>query len=162
MRLTLNDWSKMKYQIDPNQDSLLVFTKVRKTKEHSAILYKLLKMRSHNHNISNVNFPTYEEHELFVFSNPYRVWYLIEYGRNCVGSLYLLKSNDVGIFLLPQHLHYFAPAIKYLLSKYKPLPLIKSVRAPFFSINISPDNKDLKRAIENFGGKIMQQTYVIE
>jgi hypothetical protein len=148
-------------EIESNRDSGLTFTRVKKTKEHAAVLYRLLKRRLDSHNISNANLPTYEEHELFVFSNPYRAWYLIQYEQNYVGSLYLLKSNSVGIFLLPRHINFFPPAIEFLISRYKPLPLIKSLRAPFFSINISPENTDLIKAIENFGGKLVQQTYVI-
>jgi hypothetical protein len=148
-------------EIETNKDSRLTFTKVKKTEEHAAVLYKLLKKRLHSHNISNANLPTYDEHELFVFSNPYRAWYLIQYEKNYVGSLYLLKSNSVGIFLLPRYINFFAPAIEFLMATYKPLPLIKSVRAPLFSINISPENADLIKAIGNFGGKLVQQTYVI-
>ncbi len=148
-------------EIESNKYSRLTFTKVRKTEEHAAVLYKLLKKRLYSNNISNTNLPTYDEHELFVFSNPYRAWYLIQYEKNYVGSLYLLKSNSVGIFLLPRHINFFAPAIKFLMARYKPLPLIKSVRAPFFSINISPENADLIKAIRSFGGKLVQQTYVI-
>ena len=152
----------MKYKIESIQDSRLAFIKIKKTEEHASILYELLNMRLHSHNISNSDLPTYKEHESFVFSNPYRAWYLIQYEKNYVGSLYLLKSNSIGIFLLPQHHNFFDYAIKFLISSYKPLPLIKSVRAPFFSINISPENAELIEVIENFGGKLVQQTYVIK
>lgn len=155
------DWLKMIDEIESNTDSGLTFTRVKKTEEHAAVLYRLLKKRLDSHNISNANLPTYEEHELFVFSNPYRAWYLIQYEKNYVGSFYLLKSNSVGIFLIPKHINFFPLVIEFLMSRYKPLPLIKSVRAPFFSINISPENADLIKAIENFGGKLVQQTYVI-
>jgi hypothetical protein len=148
-------------EIESNTDSGLTFTRVKKTEEHTVALYSLLKQRLDSHNISNANLPTYEEHESFVFANPYRVWYLIQFEKNYVGSLYLLKSNSVGIFLLPKHINFFPSVIEFLMSRYKPLPLIKSVRAPFFSINISPVNVDLIKAIENFGGKLVQQTYVI-
>lgn len=151
----------MAYEFDSSSASGITFIRIRKTDAHVMALYELLKMRMSSHNISNLNLPTYEEHRSFVFSNPYRAWYLIQHNKNYVGSFYLLKNNSIGIFLKPQNLNFFKNVVDFLIAHYKPLPLIKSVRAPFFSINTSPKNKDLIRIIEDSGGKLAQKTYVI-
>ena len=51
--------------------------KVNKSTSHINILYKLLKKRSINENISHTSLPNYKEHRLFVNANPYRYWFLI-------------------------------------------------------------------------------------
>lgn len=63
-------------------------------------LYELLKNRNPKTNISHKVLPTYKEHKKFVNSKPYKVWYVIRMGRAKVGSIYLSKQNEIGIFLL--------------------------------------------------------------
>ena len=65
----------------------------------SKFLYDLLKNRDPQANISHRKMPTYKEHVKFVKSKPYTKWYIIEYGKNKVGSIYLSKVNEIGIFL---------------------------------------------------------------
>jgi len=62
-------------------------------------LYDLLKNRDPRANISHKKMPTYKEHVKFVKSKPYTKWYIIEYEKNRVGSIYLSKDNEIGIFL---------------------------------------------------------------
>lgn len=62
-------------------------------------LYELLKEREASTNISHKKMPTYNEHMNFVLSKPYSKWYIIYYGRNKVGSIYLSKQNEIGIFI---------------------------------------------------------------
>jgi len=66
-------------------------------------LYKLLKNRAPKANISHKVLPTYEEHQKFVKSKPYKVWYIIYFGNIKVGSVYLSKQNEIGIFLLKEY-----------------------------------------------------------
>jgi len=35
----------------------------------------------------------------FINSNPYSKWYIILYQQKKVGTIYLAKNNDIGIFL---------------------------------------------------------------
>ncbi len=62
-------------------------------------LYDLLKNRDPRANISHKKTPTYKEHVKFVKSKPYTKWYIIEYEKNKVGSIYLSKVGEIGIFL---------------------------------------------------------------
>jgi RimJ/RimL family protein N-acetyltransferase len=62
-------------------------------------LYDLLKERNPQANISHKKMPSYAQHIKFVNSRPYTKWYIIEKGNEMVGSVYLSKQNEIGIFL---------------------------------------------------------------
>ena len=68
-------------------------------KEDYRFLYNLLKERDSIANISHRKMPTYEEHVNFVKSKPYSNWYIIEFKTRKAGSVYLSKTNEIGIFL---------------------------------------------------------------
>ncbi len=132
--------------------------KVKKNEAHARALYELLKRRTHN--ISHVTMPPLEEHLQFVKHHPYRAWYLIEHQGDFVGSVYLLKSNNIGISVLPDFEACMAPALVSIMQKYQPLPAIKSVRTAEFSLNVALNNDVLKRVLESMGGFPVQETYV--
>ena len=50
-------------------------------------------------NISHKKMPTYNQHVSFVSSKPYSKWYVILYGANKIGSVYLTSQNEIGIFI---------------------------------------------------------------
>ena len=62
-------------------------------------LFELLKERESSTNISHRKMTSYKEHVNFVSSKPYSKWYVIYYGKNKVGSIYLSKQNEIGIFI---------------------------------------------------------------
>jgi len=68
-----------------------------------SFLYKLLKNRDPKANISHKVMPIYQEHTKFVKSKPYKVWYIVYLGNTKVGSVYLSRQNEIGIFLLKKH-----------------------------------------------------------
>jgi len=63
-------------------------------------LYDLLKQRDSNVSISHKKMPTYEQHVKFVMSKPYSKWYIIQKDDQSIGSIYLSKQNEIGIFLI--------------------------------------------------------------
>jgi len=63
-------------------------------------LYELLKERDSNVNISHKKMPIYDEHVKFVMSKPYSKWYIIQKDSQSIGSIYLSKQNEIGIFLI--------------------------------------------------------------
>ena len=67
-------------------------------------------------------------------SKPYSKWYIIEYNRKKIGSIYLSKQNEIGIFL-KKEFHGLGLA-------YEALKLImkKNPRKRFLA-NVSPKNK---------------------
>ena len=62
-------------------------------------LYQLLAQRDPIANISHRKMPTYDEHIRFVQSKPYSRWYVIYQKNEKVGSIYLSKQDEIGIFL---------------------------------------------------------------
>lgn len=76
--------------------SLVCLVKVNKS--DYKFLYELLKKRDPLANISHKKMPTYKEHIKFVKSRPYKVWYVIHFGKRKVGSIYLSKQNEIGLF----------------------------------------------------------------
>ena len=67
------------------------------TKNDILFLYDLLKNKDPNSNISHKKMPSYDEHVEFVMSEPYTVWYIIEYDKNNAGAIYLSKRDEIGI-----------------------------------------------------------------
>ena len=49
--------------------------------------------------------PTFNQHVNFVLSKPYSKWYIILQGIDEVGSIYLSKQNEIGIFLKKESHH---------------------------------------------------------
>ena len=62
-------------------------------------LYELLSERKQITFISHKKMPTYEEHVKFIESEPYSKWYIIQIDDKKIGSIYLTKENEIGIFL---------------------------------------------------------------
>jgi len=67
------------------------------TKNDMSFLYELLKNKDPNSNISHKKMPSYDEHVKFVMSEPYTIWYIIEYDKKNVGAIYLSKRDEIGI-----------------------------------------------------------------
>lgn len=71
-----------------------------------AVLYQLLQERPASANISHKAIPSWEEHKRFLESHPYTAWYLVmksETSLDVLGSIYLTRDNEIGIFLFKKH-----------------------------------------------------------
>lgn len=68
-------------------------------KSDCPFLFELLKERDSRVNISHRKMPTYNNHVKFVMSNPYSKWYIIQYQKEKIGSAYLSKQDEIGIFI---------------------------------------------------------------
>ena len=137
--------------------SAIGFEKVVGNQDQVKKLYDLLCDRTHN--ISHDQIPTYGDHEKFVKEHPYRAWYLIQINDKCIGSMYILRSNFIGISIVNNDATAFIYALKYALKSYKPLKEIKSLRPAAFHINIPPKNYKLISTLENIGARKIQVTY---
>ena len=69
------------------------------SKSDYRFLYDLLIERDTRVNISHKKMPTYNQHVSFVSAKPYSKWYVILYGVNKAGSIYLTSRNEIGIFI---------------------------------------------------------------
>ena len=115
-------------------------------------LFKLLKQRNTRHNISHKKMPTYSQHKKFVSSKPYPHWHIILVGKKKVGTAYLSKMNEAGIFLERGSIGagIGTKALKLL--------MIRHPRSRYLA-NISPKNKNSIKFFVKYGFKLIQHTY---
>ena len=118
-------------------------------------LFKLLKERDPNANISHKKMPTFLEHEQFVKSKPYSYWYVIELSRKKIGTIYLSKNNEIGIFIKKEYQN------KGIASEALKL-LINSHPKKRFLANVSPKNKFSAKFFKNNNFKLIQYTYELD
>ena len=116
------------------------------------ILYKLLKMRNPDTNISHKKMPTFSEHKKFVLSNPYRIWYVIKLDSKKIGSIYLSKQNEIGVFILDsfQDLGVGNIALDLIMKKHP---------TDRYLANVNPKNKKSAKLFKKNGFKLIQHTY---
>jgi len=111
----------------PANCSSITLRKVTDSDSDIQMLFELLKQRQFG--ISHVGTLSFEQHREFVLSHPYRAWYFVQELDACIGSVYLLDSNHIGINMLAGKAHGIEPAIALLRDLYEPLPPIASVRS---------------------------------
>ena len=118
-------------------------------------LYDLLKNRNPNFNISHKKMPLFKEHVKFVNSKPYSKWYIIMRNKEKLGSIYLSKQNEIGIFLKEdiQGKRIGTTALKLL--------MIKNPKKRFLA-NINPKNKKSIKFFEKNGFELIQYTFELE
>lgn len=136
------------------------YEEIRPDIRQTDILFDLLKLRIHR--ISHQLLPNYADHKDFVFSHPYRVWYLVKAYEGYIGSFYITEQNIIGINIAEQSLNAVLPSIIHkVTSEFKPFPAIKSVRAGCFAINVAPSNRELITVLEGRGYRVGQITFNI-
>ena len=115
-------------------------------------LYEFLCERKPIESISHNKIPSYDEHVKFVKSKPYSKWYVINFNNKKVGTIYLSKQDEIGIFLKKdfQNRGIGKNALNLLIKK--------NPRRKYFA-NVNPRNVKSKRFFEEFGFKLIQNTY---
>jgi len=121
-------------------------------KKDHIFLYELLKERDEKTNISHKRMPTFKNHVKFIISKPYDKWYIIIEKEVKVGSIYLSKQNEIGIFL--------KKGKRRCGIGQKALELIieKNPRKRYLA-NINPKNHKSKKFFMNNDFKLIQYTY---
>ena len=102
-------------------------------------------------NISHKKMPTYNQHVSFVSAKPYSKWYVILYGVNKAGSIYLTSQNEIGIFIKKS----FQNKQIGNIALHK---LIKKNPKKRYLANVNPQNKKSMRFFKNNGFKLIQYT----
>ena len=125
------------------------------TKTDCLFLYDLLKQRDPHVNISHKKMPTYDEHIKFVMSKPYSKWYIIQCNNKSIGSIYLSKQNEIGIFLL------YDMQGKGIGQQVLRLIMKKHPRSRYLA-NINPMNKNSMEFFTKNGFKLIQYTYELD
>ena len=125
---------------------------VYRVKTAPQILYDLLAERPAHSNISHRAMPTMRQHLKFIGSRPYRYWYLIADRDSYVGSIYLSRTDEIGIFIFARHQgrRYGPQAVKLMMRRHP--------RSRFLA-NIAPRNAKSMRMFERMGFKLIQYTY---
>ena len=122
------------------------------TENDALFLYDLLKVRDSRANISHKKVPSYDEHVHFILSNPYTIWYIIEYEGKKIGSVYLSKQDEIGISLVDNLLY-------NKIGKSVIKLLIKNNPRKRYLANVSPQNKKLQDFFVNSGFTGLEYTY---
>ena len=122
------------------------------TNSDGKFLFDLLKERDSRANISHKKMPTYAEHIKFIKSKPYSKWYIIFKSKQKIGSIYLSKNDEIGIFVSKK---FRGKNIgNYALSE-----LNKKNPRKRFLANINPKNKKSISFFKNNGFKLIQYTF---
>ena len=122
------------------------------SKSDYRFLYDLLMERDTRVNISHKKMPTYNQHVSFVSAKPYSKWYVILYGVNKAGSIYLTSQNEIGIFIKKS----FQNKQLGNIALHK---LIQKNPKKRYLANVNPQNKKSMRFFKNNGFKLIQYTF---
>ena len=115
-------------------------------------LFDLLKERNSYVNISHKRMPTYSQHTKFIKSKPYSKWYIILKSKEKIGSIYLSKNDEIGIFLSKKFQG--KNVGNFALNE-----LIKKNPRKRFLANVSPKNKKSMGFFKKNGFKLIQYTF---
>ena len=119
-----------------------------------AVLYRLLEEREPDMNVHHTRMPTWAEHTAYVSSRPYIGWYLLEVDGSIVGSVYLTKGCEIGVFIFKefQGRGYGPEAVRMLMREHP---------QKCFVANINPRNGRSIGMFEGMGFRHIQNTYVV-
>ena len=124
-------------------------------KSDHRFLYQHLKERNPSANISHKKMPTYVEHVRFVMSRPYSKWYIIIHKNKKIGTIYLTKQNEIGIFIKNK------VQGKLIGQRVLKLLMEKNPRKRYLA-NVSPKNKKSIAFFKKNGFKLIQYTFELE
>ena len=122
------------------------------SKSDYRFLYDLLMERDSRANISHKKMPTYNQHVSFVSAKPYSKWYVILYGANKAGSIYLTSQNEIGIFIKKS----FQNKQLGNIALHK---LIQKNPKKRYLANVNPKNKKSISFFKKNGFKLIQYTF---
>ena len=115
-------------------------------------LFDLLKERDPRANISHKKMPTYSQHTKFIKSKPYSKWYIILKSKQKIGSIYLSKNDEIGIFLSKKFQG--KNVGNFALNE-----LMKKNPRKRFLANVNPKNKKSIAFFKNNNFKLIQYTF---
>lgn len=132
------------------------------------ILWEMLEVRSEERdplvNISHRSLTSRTEHEAFVSSNTFPIWYLVRSDGEWLGYVSLTERNEISIMLLPwgRGKGFGARVLRKFIAEVEPFPAKPSVRSGHFVANINPANERSQRLFRRAGFELIQHTYRLE
>lgn len=136
------------------------FQRVKPTEKQTQILFRLLNDRRFRISLNDKT--SFLDHQKFVKSEPYRVWYLVFCKKKTVGSFYLTRYNCIGLNLSIQNDEIISSVLRYIFDNYQPLPTIPSHVPPFFYTNVPTGNIVLSSILKDFGYNEIQKAYRLD
>src|SRR5260221_5761064 len=129
----------------------MIFADVYSTDSALITLYQLLQERKPEQNISHEKMPTWEEHVAYIAKRPVPHWYLIEDGGPWIGSIYLSRRREIGIWIFSaeQRKGYGTAAVHNVML----------LHPGEFYANVAPMNLDSHAFFNRMDFKITQATY---
>lgn len=118
-------------------------------------LYELLSERDKKINISHKEMPSYKNHVKFVMSKPYTKWYIIEGQNQKLGSIYLSKQDEIGIFIKKGNQGKG-------IGKNALLRLMELNPRERYLANVNPKNINSKKFFQKQGFNFLQYTYELK
>ncbi len=137
----------------------MTFERIVPKDDHINALYEALKLREHT--ISLIKLPTFEDHQEFIKTHPYRCWNLIFVATECVGNFYLQNDNSIGVHLIPDFDYLLPILLKQILNEYNPLPEIKSTRSANFILHVPIGDHKRQAQMNANGHTPLQITYTL-
>ena len=122
------------------------------TNSDTKFLFDLLKERDPSVNISHKKMPTYNQHTKFIKSKPYSKWYIILKSKQKIGSIYLSKNDEIGIFISKEFQS--KNVGNNALNEF-----IKKNPHKRFLANVNPKNKKSISFFKKNGFKLIQYTF---
>ena len=139
--------------------SVVAFELVVNNDEQIRALYNLLKERTYS--ISHRKLPSFEEHEKFVRSNPYRYWYLISFEGSLVGSFYVKFDNSIGLNVNYQTYDLVRSIIVFVRENLTPWMASASLVSPYFYVNVASSNMELQNLLAQMDVRPLQVSFKI-
>jgi len=134
-----------------NKDSAGISIKPIEIKDNR-FLFQLLSERKLNENISHKKMPSYLQHVEFVASKPYKKWHIIYDKNKKIGSIYISKQNEIGLFFKTNEWkHEIANKCIKLLMK------INNEKR--YLVNVNPKNKKMVNFYKKNDFKLIQHTF---
>ena len=125
------------------------FERILPTDEQIKILYEQLKTR--NYVISHRSLPSFERHQDFVKSHPYRHWFLLHNEINYLGSFYLKNDNSIGLNLTDYTKESLGACVDFINNNFTPKESKPSMVPNYFYLNISYSNGQALSALQELG-----------
>ena len=125
------------------------FEEVSSSRDHVKILFGLLEVRDHV--ISHSKLPSFENHENFVKTHPYKHWYLIFDRNSCKGAFYIKHDNSIGLNVTVPDPGILRACLSFVSTNFVPEPEQPSEVPPYFYVNVPISNTNLIISLEREG-----------
>ena len=138
---------------------VVTFELVANTEEQVRTLYSLLMGRVYS--ISHCKLPSFEEHEEFVRTAPYRYWYLISVDGSVVGSFYVQFDNSIGLNVNLHTHDLILSVLAFIRENLTPSFASASLVPHYFCLNVASGNIELQNLLKKMEVRPLQVSYKI-